>query len=441
MRSSGSVDVLPLGVYPRPNPLPLSCMQKWWWELEQVSGPVSHTLSVLPLRGQLDYAAVDRTLGEVVRRNEVLRTRFTSAGGSVIPTIDPPESFSPEFVDYSLFPEKSREAAVVELREQYRGKTYQLDGGALFRMCLLKIEHNLHFIFIGAHHILLDGRSHEILHTQLRTLYAALAAGKRDLLPAPGYQFADFAIWEQHWLRSEGSADHYSYWEERLRNIPPLELPGDFPREQDRRGKTSSARHAFEIRGPDLIALRELARRCGTTLQVTLLSVYSLILSKWSGRAEFIVGNYMHCRDLPELGQIAGCFASNRPIHIEVALGGGFIAHLKGVHRAFAAARDLRKPINLSLSWGKRLNAVIINFMRKSDNTPASADLARFEPHDPKPVAHDLALVLHETPAALRVIVSYAANLFLPERIEAFCEDFRSLAAAVSRDPEKASEH
>jgi hypothetical protein len=437
MRSSGSVDVLPLGVYPRPDPLPLSCMQKWWWEFEQVSGPVSHTLSVLPLRRQLDYATLDRTLGEVVRRHEVLRTRFTSAGGSVIPTIDPPERFSSEFVDYSLLPEKSREAAAAELHEQYRGKTYQLDGGALFRMCLLRIEHNLHFIFIGAHHILLDGPSHDILHTQLRALYAAFAAGKRCLPPAPDYQFADFAIWEQHWLRSESGADPYSYWEGRLRNMPPLELPGDFPRQRDRRGKTSGARHEFEIRGSDLTALQELARRCGTTLQVTLLSVYSLILAKWSGRAEFIVGNYMHGRDFPELGQVLGCFSSNRPIHIVVAHGSGFIAHLKNVHRAFAAARDLRKPISMRLSLEKRLNAVIINFMKKSNDTVASADLARFEPHDPKPVGHDLALVLHETPAALRVIVSYAANLFLPERIEAFCEDFRRLAAAVCRDPER----
>jgi hypothetical protein len=436
MRSSGSVDVRPLGVYPRPDLLPLSYMQKWWWELEQVSGPVSHTLSVLPFRGQLDYATVDRTLGEVVRRHELLRTRFISSGDSVFPTIDPPDSFSPKIVDCSSLPEKRREAAALELHEQYRGKTYQLDGGALFRMCLLKIETNLHFIFVGAHHILLDGPSHDILHAELRELYVAWAAGKR-CLPAPVFQFADFAVWEQHWLRSENDADPYSYWEGRLRNMPPLELPGDFPRQRDRRGKSPGSQHAFEIRGSDLTALQKLARRCGTTLQVTLLSVYSLVLAKWSGRAEFIVGNYMHGRDLAELWQVPGCFARNRPIHIVVAHGGAFIAHLKSVHRAFAAARDLRKPISMRLSWEKRLNAVIINFMKKSDDIPASADLARFAPHHPKPVGHDLALVLHESPAALRVIVSYAANLFLPERIEAFGEEFRLLAAAVSRDPEK----
>src|SRR5581483_6411979 len=108
----------------------------------------------------------------------------------------------------------------VELREQYRGKTYQLNGGALFRVCLLKIEHNLHFILIGAHHILLDGRSHEILHAELRALYAAFTADRQRQLPAPACQFTDFAIWEQHWLRSEGGADPYSYWDERLRNMP-----------------------------------------------------------------------------------------------------------------------------------------------------------------------------------------------------------------------------
>ena len=90
----------------------------------------------------------------------------------------------------------------------------------------------------------------------------------------------------------------------------------------------------------------------------------------------------------------------------------------------------------MRLSWEKCLNAVIINFMKKPDDTLSPADLARFEPHDPKPVAHDLALVLHERPAALRVIVSYAANLFLPERIEAFCEEFRRLTDAVRRDPD-----
>lgn len=434
----GRVDVLPLGGYPRPNLLPLSCMQKWWWELEQVSGPVSHSLSVFPLLGPLDGATVDGTLGELVRRHEVLRTRFNSAGGSITPTIDPPESFSPEFVDYAALAEKSRAAAVVELRERYRRKTYQLEGGALFRACLLKVEHNLHLIFIGAHHILLDGQSHEILHAELRALHAIFAAGKPGRLPAPGCQFADFAIWEQHWLRAEGSADPYSYWEGRLRNMAPLELPGDFPRQRDRRGKTSGARHGFEIPGSDLTALRELARRCGTTLLVTLLAVYSLILARWSGRAEFVVGNYMSGRDLPELGPIPGCFASNRPIHILVVPESSFIAHLKSVHRAYVAARDLRKPINMGLSWEKRLNAVIINLMKKSGDSPAPADLARFEPHNPKPVGHDLALVLHETPSALRVSVSYAANLFLPERIATFCDDFQRLAAAVCRDPEKA---
>ncbi|MFC5743615.1 condensation domain-containing protein [Dyella tabacisoli] len=426
LRSESAEIVLPLGSYPRSGPVPLSCMQRWWWELEQVSGPTPHPLMVIPVPGQVDLPTLESALTELVRRHEVLRTRFRAAGPEVVVTVEPPESLLLEFIDYSPFSLKQSEAKALEQVEQYRLRTYELDGGSLFRACVIKVANDHHLVLLGIHHIAIDTSSSRLLKRELRALYLAFVAGKPSPLPEPRYQYADFAIWEQHWLRASGADDPYRYWEERLAHMGRLKLPTDFPRGRIREGAPEE-RHAFTIQADTLSELRELSGLHSMTLSATLLAMYSVLLSRWSGRHDILLGTYTLCRTPPEVADIVGCFASNRPLYSFVSPEIRFADYLEQVRLGYADTLDFRRPISMRLSWDMHLNGVIINHW-KSEVEAQEPSTASVSSETPLPIFHDLSLVFLETPTTVHGHASYAGNLFRQERIESFCADFLRLS-------------
>jgi hypothetical protein len=419
---------LRLGEYDVPNPLPLSFMQRWWWDLEQVVGPTFQPAWVIRMLGGVDHATLERTLEELIRRHEALRTRFIATGRTVRAVIDPPTPVSIHVENCSTLGSPERESRIRQLIEEFRLQAVALDGGPLFRATLVKVTGCLSVILLGVHHIVIDHTSFVILHRELQAIYAAYRVGQRSPLPQPELRLSEFSIWEHSWLHASGVEDPLAYWECRLADVRPMQLPPDLPC-MERGSGAPEGICPLEIPASTMRALRLFGQAHRSTLQVVLLALYSLLLSSWSGQRQVLIGNYMIYRPTPGSENLVGCFSSNRPILVVIDLNTPFTENFNRTRQAYIEALNFRRLVGMPLAWSKRLNNVIANFSKSgrgmTSSRPGSGAGSR-------PVHHELALVLEETPAGIRGVVSYAANLFAEETIKAFCGAFHALASEVS---------
>jgi len=424
--------LLPLGTYPYPTPLPLSYMQRWWWELEQVAGSTGQPLLAIPMTGPMKLVALESTLTEILRRHAALRTRFIAQGSTAVPIVDAPTGVSLAIEDYSALGREEGVAKATELADRYRLLPFELNGGSLFRTCLVRLADDFHLLLIGIHHAIFDAWSGAILRWELKVLYQAYLLGKASPLPEPRIQLCDLAIWERHWIEAHDRPNPYAYWELRLAGVQPMKLPTDWPRRPGVRN-SPEAMTAIELPSETASALRQMSRTHGATVQTSLLAIYSMLLARWTGRADVLIGSYTACRIPPGVGQLIGCLAANRPVYATVAPELSFATHLHRVRSAYSETLDLKNPVSFRISWQTRLHGVVANLWK---STQAPAESAREFQGKPAIIHHDLALALLETPDFIRGSVSYPADLFAPATIAAFCRDFTIAAHAVAHDPQ-----
>lgn len=423
--------VLPIGSYARPLKTPLSSSQRFWWELEQITGPQRHPMMPIAVAADVDESILRGAFTAVVSSHEALRTRFIVDDGRVFTVIDPPTDVELDLADFSSLPEDEAQAAASAFITQYHFTRYELNGGSLFRACLVKISSKHRVALVGAHHSIMDASSLSVLGADLSAAYAALASGA-TWQPGARVQLADFCIWEQHWLRSSGCDDPYEYWSARLEGAAPLQLPTDRPRTGQRSGFFEGR---CELNLPERVVagLRALGQRCGTTTQVNILAVYGLVLAQWSMCTDVLFGNYTMFRWPVGTADLIGCLAQNRPILLQIRKRASFTDYLEHVRAAYAVSLDFQKVVGAEIAWRRHLNRIIANLAILSEEQ-ATSDGAP-PPSPLLPVNHELALMLQEGPSSVRGFVSYAADLFRPGTIQRFCSEIERVAAAVSRDP------
>ncbi|HEV2735386.1 MAG TPA: amino acid adenylation domain-containing protein, partial [Longimicrobiaceae bacterium] len=270
----------PLVRAPRGAPLPLSFAQQRLWFIEQLDpGARLYGLSfALRVSGGLDEGALRRALDETVRRHEVLRTRFTDAGGEPAQAVDPPAPLPLPRVDLSALPEEARLREARRLAEAGVRHPFDLRAGPLFRATLLRLAADERVLLLAVHHVVWDGWSTGVFNAELSALYADFAAGREPGLPEPPFQYADYAVWQRGWLAGETLEAQLAWWRARLAGAPPLlELPVDFPRPATPGG--AAARVYFEVPEPVARGLHALARGEGATLFMALLAAWQLLLS------------------------------------------------------------------------------------------------------------------------------------------------------------------
>jgi surfactin family lipopeptide synthetase A len=427
--SASMANVASLGSYPRVSPLPLSCAQRWWWELEAVAGPTPQPLLIVPVTGAVNAGLVKRALAHIFSRHEILRTRFAASGSTAVPIIDPPGEVWLKADDFAHLPEADRAARASKRVDEYRFGTFELNGGPLVKAHLIRLSNSFHLVLISLHHITMDAWSATILKRELRGLLADYLAGKDAALPSSRIQHADFAIWEQHWLATSNAEDPYAFWDTTLAAVAPIQMPLDVPRPPGLLG-LAEALLPFELSAATLGSLRQFSRTHKVTVQVCLLAVYSMLVSHWTGRREVLVGNYTAHRP-PGTEDIVGCLVANRPVLSTVLPEVRFVDYLEQVRRAYLVALDFRRPVSLRTSWQKRLHAVIVNYWKSDADSPGTPPSIG----QPKTVHHELALSLQETPTAIRGTISYAQSLFRADTVERFRRHFLGLAAIVTTQP------
>jgi amino acid adenylation domain-containing protein len=310
--------VVPLSREERRAALPLSFAQERLWLFERMD-PGS-TVFNMPLaarfRGALDVPALARSLEEVVRRHEVLRTTFPEMAGRPVQRIAPAGA-APErlpLVDLAglgagLGEEAAREAAR-RLAQEQGLRPFDLQRELPLRMLLLRIEPEEHELLVTLHHIAADGWSLEVLVRELGVLYRAFAHREPSPLSDLPLQYADWAVWQRRWLEGEALESLRAAWRGLLEGVPTvLELPTDRPR-SPAQGRHRGTVRSITLDGDLTHALEALGRPAGCTLYMTLLAAFQVLIGSLSRQDDFLIGTPVAGRSRGETEGMIGFFVN-----------------------------------------------------------------------------------------------------------------------------------
>jgi amino acid adenylation domain-containing protein len=304
----------------RTGALPLSFAQERLWFIDRLE-PGSATYNIpaaLRLAGALDEAALERALGEIVRRHEALRTVFTEVDGSPVQVITPFGGFALPMEDLSGLGEADREAAAGRRAGEEARRAFDLAAGPLFRAALLRLGEEDHVLLLSMHHIVSDGWSLGVLFREISALYAAYREGRESPLSELPVQYADYAVWQREQLEGEALDRQLSYWKERLAGAPELlELPTDRPRPPVR--TYGGATVPVELSIGLLERLQALGRSEGATLYMTLLGAFQVLLGKYAGSEDVVVGSPIAGRTRGEVEELIGFFVNTLVLRTDLS--------------------------------------------------------------------------------------------------------------------------
>jgi len=311
LRSAGAPAAPPIGRVPREEGegLPLSFGQQRLWTVDrlQPGGSVYNMPSALRLRGTLDVRALARSLGELVRRHEALRTVFVERDGAPVQVVRPPFPVALPLVDLGGVPEAARHAERWAAAEAMR--PFDLARGPLLRALLLRLGDGDHVLCFTLHHVVSDGWSIDVLVREVSALYGAFRRGEASPLPELPVQYADFAAWQRAWLSGEVVERQVGYWKEALRGAPPLlEIPTDRPRRVGQGPRAGG--HRLVLSAELSHRLRALALREGATLFMTTLAAWQALLGRYAGQEDVVVGSPVAGRTRRETEGLIGFFVN-----------------------------------------------------------------------------------------------------------------------------------
>ncbi|MDI1443020.1 amino acid adenylation domain-containing protein [Polyangium sp. 6x1] len=428
-------------------PALLSFSQERLWFLHQMSVDTTPLNLVFAshLGGTPDVSALERAFSEIVRRHEVLRTRFVLREGVPVQQIDAPLPIElhVERLEGLPGPERERET---ERMIQEAQRPFDLSRGPLLRAILLRWSANEHTLLFAIHHIAADGWSLGVLVRELAALYEAFATSKPSPLPELPLQFADFAAHQRGRLEGAVLERDLSHWRSRLSGAPPLlELPTDRPRPtlQGSRGGTVT----FDIPEALTSALESLARREGATLFMALLAAFDVLLARYSRTEDIVVGTPVANRSRPELEPLIGCFVNALALRADLSGNPSFralLGRVKDVALDAFAHQELpfERLVEELRPQRDPSHAPIFQVMFVLQNAPLEElSLAglTLRPRDvtPDAVMHDLTLTVRPVGAKLHAWLEYSAELFDRCTIERMAGHLLVLLDAFARCPDE----
>ncbi len=301
----------PITVVSRDEPLPLSFAQQRLWFLNQLE-PLSTAYNmpaVLRLAGPLQVDVFEKSLREIIRRHESLRTRFVLKDGQGRQEICDPYPFEIPVIDLRSLPPDEREAEVARLALAEAHEPFDLSQVPQIRVKVLRLDESEHVVLFTMHHIIGDGWSFTVLTKELGVLYDAFSRGEASPFPELKIQYADFATWQRGWLQGAALEQQLNYWRKQLANIPDqLELPIDKPRPavQQFRGATESITLSQELTEK----LRALSYKQGSTIYMCLLAIFQTLLYRYSGQTDIVTGSPIANRTRSEIEGLIGFFVN-----------------------------------------------------------------------------------------------------------------------------------
>lgn len=428
-------------------PIPASFAQQRLWFLDQLEpdGSAYNVPAAFHLKGKLDLDVLRRSLDEIVRRHEALRTTFGAIDGSPVQRVAADRSVDLSVVDLSDRPGPDRTAELHRRLKEESHRRFALSEDLMLRAVLLRLDAEEHVLLLMMHHIASDGWSMGILNGELSTLYRAFAAGKPSPLPELPIQYADFAVWQRQWLQGETLQAQLAYWKKQLDRVPALKLPADRPRPslQTYRGAKRS------VRLPQALseALKALSRREGVTLFMTLLAAFQTVLYRYTGQDDIVVGSPVANRTRVEIERLMGFFVNTLVMRTDLSGNPSFrelLGRVREVTLRAYAHQDLpfEKLIEELHPQRKANDNPLFQIMFVLQNAPRQAlelaglTVSPFE-FDSEIVRFDLEVHLWEKPQGLAADFIYNADLFDGATIERMAGHFQTLLEGIGADPDE----
>ncbi|MEM7349676.1 MAG: non-ribosomal peptide synthase/polyketide synthase, partial [Acidobacteriota bacterium] len=337
-RAGAGLDLPPLVPF-NGRQAPLSFAQERLWFLDQLApgSPAYNMPLAVRLEGPLASNALERALHEIVRRHEVLRTRFVDRDGSPSQVIDPRVDLALPRIALERLPIDQREVVALNLVQQMARQPFDLQQGPVLRAALLRLAAEEHLLFVAMHHIVTDGWSMQILVAEVSALYQAFASDLPSPLPELDVQYAAFSAWQRDWLTGEVLERQLDFWRQTLgHGTHVLDLPLDRPRQPKavRRG----ALVPVVVPASTATGLASLARRCRATRFVTLLAAFQGLLHRYSGQASITVGTPTAGRNHRRIEDLIGFFVNTLVLRTDLSGDPSFVDLLTRVREATFAA-------------------------------------------------------------------------------------------------------
>lgn len=295
----------------RDNPVVTSFGQQRLWILDQLNPrDVTYNMSsALRIRGGLNVSILEKVLCELVKRHESLRTCFVDNDGEPVQVIQPADSWQMVQQDLSAASESEQQQAVSRAVNEESLTPYDLSAGPLFRARLIRLQQDHHVLIAGMHHIISDAWSMEVLVKELSILYMAFSAGMASPLPPLAIQYADYSAWQRAQMDSGEMDKHLDYWKETLAGAPPvLAIPTDRARQDV---PTNNGALKVVPFGDRLDAkINQACARLDVTPFMFLLGAWQLLLGRYAGSRDVVIGSPIAGRSRSEVQELIGFFVN-----------------------------------------------------------------------------------------------------------------------------------
>src|ERR1041385_2126757 len=289
---------------------PLSFAQRLLWFMHHMTPhvPMFNICLATGLRGELDVDAMRSALDAIEARHQILRTTFESDGGVPWQVVHPPTPRDLPITDLGGLDPARRRPEVDRLVLEEARRPFALERGPMFRRSLLRCAAEEHVLVMTFHHIALDGWSVRLLLHELAELYGAALDGREPRLPELPIQFGDYAAAQQEEMRDEVLEEHLDYWREHLDGAQVLEIPLDGERPPT---PTYAGATKMGLLPADLMEeVRRVARESRASAYMVLLAAFQLLMGRYSGQHDFVLGSALAGRMREEVDQLIGCFVT-----------------------------------------------------------------------------------------------------------------------------------
>jgi amino acid adenylation domain-containing protein/non-ribosomal peptide synthase protein (TIGR01720 family) len=439
------VGAIPLGEHT--GPIPLSYAQERMWFLSQLdpSSPAYNVDNVFRLQGRRDTTALNKSFGAIIQRHESLRTRFVAENGRPYQQVVPVSDFQLSVTDLRSLSQREETESIHDLIRAEIRRPFDLATGPLLRALLLKRADDDHILALTIHHIVFDEWSSELFWREMSTFYRAFTGGQRPRVPDLPLQYADFARWQRQQV-GEQMETQLTFWKQQLGvALSPLQLPADHPRPPQQ--GFSGAMAWLNIPDALYVRLKALDRAFGTTTFMTLLAAFQLLLHRYTGQTNTLVGIPIANRSRSETQDLIGLFLNTLVMRADFdddPRVDELIAQVRKTAQDGYAHQDLpfEKLVDaLRLQRDVSHNPIFQVMFVHQKTDYAQIDLpdltASLIPVDMGVAKFDLTLFVQESDSGLNAGIEYNTDLFNPDSAEQMLGHFRTVLESVVENPRR----
>ncbi|MBW4477601.1 MAG: amino acid adenylation domain-containing protein [Tolypothrix brevis GSE-NOS-MK-07-07A] len=425
---------------------PLSFSQKGLWFLHQLNPdtPTYNIPIIIKFQGCFNLSALEESLNEIIKRHEVLRTSFAVIDEQPVQVINQAEPLNLVVEDLRELPERERERTAEVLTREFAQQPFDLSERSLLRAKFLQIDDKNYYLILTLHHIITDGWSIGVFIKELTVLYTAFSTAKPSPLAELPIQYGDFVNWQREWLNEQRIQPLFNYWKQKLQGeLPILNLPTDRPRPPVQTFKGAQAKLVFSQTLKK--QLRDLSRQQGVTLFMTLLTAFKILLYRYTGQTDILVGSPIANRNKAEIESLIGFFINVLVLRTDLSGELSFQDLLMRVKSTALEAyvhqdlpfeklvEELQPSRDLSYNPLFQVMFVLQNLPKPNLSLSDDVSLSYEEGYNGTS-KFDLTLFMEDREEGLVATCEYNRDLFNPDTIARMLRHFQTLLESIVSD-------